>query len=163
MPGQTLGFGAIAFNTDLKLSASQLQLPGGWHNSPKPAISTTSPSYTFGTFSWGAGTVTNIENGVSVLITGLGADATPAHFLLGSSATQGPPPPFESAVFAANAVRESFGVESSSYWLATNANGISGAMPAAAPEPCALVLAGLGVAGLLGRHSMRRRWLCRVG
>jgi hypothetical protein len=162
MPGQTLGLQSVAFNTDLSLSAAQIQLPAGWHSSANPAIITAAPGpvYTFGTFTWGAGTASNIENGISVLITGLGANANPSHFLLGSSATQTPPPPFESAVFAANEVSQSFGVEVSSDWLATNANGINGGPPVA-PEPCALVLASLGVAGLLGRQAIPRRRLCR--
>jgi hypothetical protein len=164
-----IGVQAVAFNTDLSLSPSQIHVPTGWmvaQNFTNYSASTdreTPSSFFLGQFSWGAGTVSSIQGAMSILITGLGANATLNHFVFDSTLMQNPPPGpiFESAAFAANAVGLSFGADGanvSSGWLATNANGASadGEGPWQTPEPTTLALASVGLVGLLGRRVLLR-------
>jgi hypothetical protein len=94
---KTFGIGEVGFNTDLALSSGQITGPAGWKLDSAKTISG------FGKFSWGL--QGNAEGGsrpnpVTVLITGLGADATLEHFLLGSVGA-GKNPPSEGSVFFA--------------------------------------------------------------
>jgi hypothetical protein len=160
------GFQALAFNTDLSLSASQISLPVSWHAFPSVWLGEqVNGTYTsYGKYSWALGTTTNFQNS-PILISGLGANATPAHFLFpsdGSGPPGGPNAVALSADFAGlwTSINFSndFGASSSSQWFVSNASAaVGGEPPTSTPEPSALALAGFGLAALLGRRVLRRR------
>src|SRR4029079_5819671 len=109
--------------------------------------------HAFGTFSWALGTTADFQYNVSVLSSGLGTDATPAHFLRPSRPTPGLT---DSANFAAHWVDIGFGTDGTTVvdeWF-VNSDGIPG-VPAA-PEPTGFVLGVLGLGGVLVARVRRR-------
>jgi hypothetical protein len=140
-PGSTPLINSIVFNTDLALSASQITAPAGW--------TVTGPvGTTFGIFSWSAYT-DQPGNGLvspSLLITGLGTDATLAHFQMLSTGSF----PFPPAYFGAHII----GIVPSAQTSFQDNQWATAGAPVA-PEPATLVLAGLGLAALAGRRVLR--------
>jgi hypothetical protein len=94
---KTFGIGAVGFNTDLSLTPGQISGPGGWKLKNNHTMSG------FGNFVWelsGDAKGGSRPNPVTVLISGLGADATIGHFTLGSKGNGKSPPPEGSVYFA---------------------------------------------------------------
>ncbi len=150
------GFQAIGFNTDLTLNANQISGPNNWVSLPNLALAGAGP------FNWAVGTGASLQNDVSILITGLGTSATVGHFTLPSQPSSDPA--ISSAVFAGSWALLNFGsawTGATSYLLTAGGGGASGQGgapgPNDAPEPSTLALAGLGLAGLFARRSLRKR------
>ena len=141
------GFQVVGFNTDLNLTAGQITGPAGWAAAPGVTLGG------HGDFGWALGTATAFQNDVSVLITGLGANASLAHFLLNSTGGGSGP-----AQFAGQWIDVSFGPGGFS-----TSETVAGPAPEevateATPEPASLALGGLGLLGLaIGRTVRRRR------
>ncbi len=140
------GFSAATFNTDLALNSGQIAIPKGW------GLNVPGTSGGFGTFSWGAedlGKNNKKQNPLTILISGLGADATLGHFLLPSvGGKKGPP---QGTAFFAGQV-QSFNTgpndtsETHSHWV--------GGTAVLTPEPGTLALCACSAVGLL---LVRRR------
>jgi hypothetical protein len=152
--GPNFGFHTVGFNTDLALTSSQITGPTGWKPTAGANLSM------FGEFSWKMETSKNPSPSVTLLITGLGANATLAHFTLPSS---GGEPQF----FAGHIIDFSLkGSDTTSQWVAGSSDpsnqppppppGGQGGPPQT-PEPGTAVLALIGLCGLgLLRLSRRR-------
>jgi MYXO-CTERM domain-containing protein len=138
------GLQSVAFNTDLSLTPSQITLPSGWSTANNAAVGS------LGSFNWVAGTGGALQNNVSVLISGLGANATLSHFTLPFQGTGNPAPPTPN-LFAGQWVDLSF--DSTGPHFASEAVVANGSS-SPAPEPSALALAGFGLAGLVVRRRV---------
>src|SRR5262245_10025593 len=75
---QNFGFNTIGFNTDLSLQSSQFTLPSGWKLYSNGNLNM------FGVFSWKLTTTKQEAPVVTLLIDGLGNNATLDHFTLDS-------------------------------------------------------------------------------
>jgi hypothetical protein len=156
--GKNFGFHSIGFNTDLSLTAAQITTPAGWSLSPGANLSQ------FGRFTWTASTSNQPSPTVVIDITGLGSTVSLADFTVGS--TKG-----TSVFFAGHIIDFSVsGSDVSSQWVggSTPSNdppppppgGQGGPPPSSSPEPSALLLGGIGLAGMAlvsVRKRIRRR------
>lgn len=159
------GFQGIGFNTDLSLTADQIVGPTGWSASPGALLGT------HGEFEWAVATSTNYRDDVSILITGLGADALLSHFLLPSTGSTGGP-----AYFAGQWLDVALGPNGyDRSEIVASPGTTSGPAPGPGPEPVpgpgpepvpgpnetpepgSLALAGLGLIGLAAARLRRRR------
>jgi hypothetical protein len=132
------GFSAVNFNTDLALTNKQITIPKGW------AVSSPAASGGFGTFNWGAqdiGKNNKKQNPMTILISGLGTDATLSHFLLPSvgGKNQGTAT-FAGQVQSINTGRSDTS-ETHSHWIAGSA--------VLTPEPGTLAMCGAAAVSLL--------------
>lgn len=158
---KSFGIQNVGFNTDLKLKASQITGPGGWKvNSNKNLAS-------FGKFSWtidGSAKGGKRPNPVTVLLTGLGANATIEHFLFGSVGN-GKSSPADGSVYFAMHVAGFDGKNheggghfagGSTFELPPPPGGSGDVQPT--PEPSTILLCGMGMGCLtLVRLSSRRK------
>jgi hypothetical protein len=161
---QPEGADAVAFNTDLHLSPSQIVVPKGWTLTPNAVV----PG--LGTFSWELRAANpGIDPIIDVTINGLGSTAA-SHFWLpsvvapGSTATP--------AMFAFHDYAIDYYQGPNQPWLRVPQGSdeswfsISGppqfSIVHSAPEPSALVLAGLGLGGWIGCRAWRRRWSAHI-
>jgi uncharacterized protein (TIGR03382 family) len=146
------GLQSVAFNTDLNLSPGQITtLATGWTFANNASIGS------LGAFNWVSGTAGSLQDSVSVLISGLGANATPGHFMLPyqGNSIPAPPTPF---LFGGQWVELSFdasGPHLASETLSTSTN--------STPEPSSLALAGLGLAALFGRRKVMQAACMHAG
>lgn len=138
------GLQSVGFNTDLSLSPGQITGPAGWNVVKNAKFG---PN---GTFGWAVGTVSNFQNPVSVLITGLDSDATFAHFNLGSSGGS------SSNLFGGRYVSISFGPDGADVSSSWRAAGSPSAV-AQTPEPSSLAIVGVGALGLAFARWRRQR------
>jgi hypothetical protein len=161
---KTFGIDHVGFNTDLAVSAGQITPPTGWKMSGNNTLSG------FGQFTWGAdGSAKGGSriNPATVLITGLGADATVSHFLINSQGA-GKNPPSQGAVYFAMHVA-GFTVKKdddiTSHWV--GGSGVRVDLPPPpegsgdlqpTPEPASILLFALGALGIAFR---RRFWRAR--
>jgi hypothetical protein len=128
----------FAFNTDLKLTASQIKLPPGWTVKPNSAVSG------FGTFSWlaSASNLPAFQSWGDITIDGLGADATPDHFRWTTQPDGGPPP--SSMVYVglhmSGLTPSELNGYATEHWM--------GVATLTTPEPGSLALAVLGLGAL---------------
>jgi hypothetical protein len=148
----------VAFNTDLKLSPSQISVPQGWTLAPNGVV----PG--FGRFSWVAQTQNPHLNDIIVPITigGLGNNAAASHFFQSSvvtgSASASP------AYFAFHDAVIDYYEGPNNPWLSVPQGQdtawftVDPRPPAvtSSPEPSALILCSVGLAGLVGRRMLRR-------
>lgn len=163
--GDFSGFEGVGFNTDLSLNPSQISGPMKWEASTNPYFgivrfpwvvrATALDSFT-GSWLGVPDLVYNgklpLHNDLSVLISGLGSNATPAHF-------QFPGEKWTPAVFYGewwDLRDDAFGFHFSSQILSASESGL-GSGPLATPEPSTLILYCLGLAGLLARRVQRLR------
>lgn len=168
--GKTFGIDHVGFNTDLSFAADKISGPAGWKINNKGSMSG------FGKFTWQAdGSAKGGErpNPVSLLITGLGTDATLAHFLFGSEGNGKNPPDQGSVYFAMHVAGFTTASQVGSHYVGGSGTGEppppggSGEEPPPpggggevrdTPEPSALLLGGFGVACFgLYRWNTRRR------
>jgi hypothetical protein len=150
--GKNFGLHTVGFNTDLSLNAAQIAAPSGWKLTSNSTLST------FGKFSWKASTSNSEAPTVVLDITGLGSNATLAHFTLPSSGG-------ESQLFAAHVIDFVVrGSDTTSHWIGGSSDppvdppppGGQGGPPQA-PEPSSLSLSGLAIAAIATRVAVRRR------
>jgi hypothetical protein len=152
--GKNFGFHTIGFNTDLTLNPSQFTLPTGWSASANANLST------FGVFSWKVTTNNHEAPVVSVLIDGLGNNATLDHFTLLSTGGK-------SVFFAGHIIDFSRkGSDVSSHWVGGSSDplppppggeGGPGGPFAPSPEPSTIAMGMIAMAGLTLRRLTRRR------
>jgi hypothetical protein len=148
----------VAFNTDLKLTASQIAVPQGWTLAPNAVV----PG--FGRFSWVAHTQNPQLNEIIVPITigGLGNNAAASHFFQ-SSVVTGIPSALPAYYAFHDAVIDYYEGPNNP-WLSVPQGPDTGwytvdpRPPAvtSSPEPSALILCSVGLAGLVGRRVLRR-------
>jgi hypothetical protein len=131
------GLQSVGFNSDLTLTSPQIQGPTGWFLVSGLKFG---PS---GQFGWGVATNSNLVTGpATILISGLGSDATFAHFNFGS---QGGTSPGGPALFSGRYTVIEItpdGVTGGTNWLR------AGTPVPETPEPSSLAIVGLGAAGL---------------
>ena len=138
----------MGFNTDLALKTSQISAPSGWKLTSNANLSM------FGKFSWKAQTSNSEAQTIVVDITGLGANATLAHFTLPSVGG-------ELTFFAAHVIDFRVkGSDVSSHWIAGSTDpppptGQGG--PPQTPEPSSLALSGLGIFAIVMARAVRRK------
>jgi MYXO-CTERM domain-containing protein len=139
--GKNFGFHTVGFNTDLSLNSGQFTLPAGWTLKSNANLSN------FGVFSWAPTTSNSPSPSVTVVINGLGSNATLAHFAFPSVGGK-------SVFFAGHVIDFKIkGSDTSSHWV-----GGSTDPPAQTPEPATAAMAAIGLAGLaLARLARRRR------
>jgi MYXO-CTERM domain-containing protein len=115
----------------------------------------------FGVFSWKVMTNDDPSPTVSVLISGLGNNATLGHFTLPSSGG-------ESSFFAGHIIDFRVkGSDATSHWVAGSTDpslppppgGLGGPPPA--PEPSTLAMGAIALGGLVSLRLVRRRSTCR--
>jgi hypothetical protein len=152
----------VAFNTDLHLSPSQITAPKGWTLTPDAVV----PG--FGRFSWVLHTSDPHLSDLwpSVTIDGLGSNPAALHFWQ-SSSVAGIAPPATPATFAFHdGVIDYLGRDwrwraepqgPDMSWFSIDAGPPQFATVTSSPEPSAVVLCGVGLAGLLGWNALRRR------
>jgi MYXO-CTERM domain-containing protein len=139
--GDNFGFHTIGFNTDLSLKSSQFTLPTGWKLDSNANLSM------FGVFSWKVTTSNHEAPVVTVLIGGLGSNATLDHFTFPSIGGK-------SVFFAGHIIDFSLkGSDTTSQWV----GGSSDPPPVDAPEPATATMAVLGLVGLALVRLRRRR------
>jgi len=94
---KTFGIDHVGFNTDLAILADQINPPSGWKISNRKSLAS------FGKFTWnadGSAKGGTRPNPVTLVIGGLGKDATVGHFLIGSDGPEKGPPTEDSVYFA---------------------------------------------------------------
>lgn len=141
---KNFGLQKLAFNTDLALNETDVSAPPGWSLSGNGNVSE------FGRFTWVAsGPGDTRQNPAVILISNLGLNATPDHFLLPSE-----DPGTSEPIFFAGHIAGYYGEPSSHHvavpgWVAVPPPPGGGAGPdlTTVPEPSTLVLALLGVGG----------------
>lgn len=157
---KTFGIDHIGFNTDLKLTAGQITSSAGWKINDNKNLSA------FGKFSWAAdGNAKGGDrpNPTSLLIKGLGANATVNHFTIATSGS-------EADVYFAMHVA---GFKSvcdpgvSSHWVGGSSliteippppeGSGEGPPPSATPEPATILLGIFGFGGLWLGRAWRRK------
>jgi hypothetical protein len=151
------GLDAVAFNTDLHLDPSQIAVPNGWTLTPNATV----PGH--GQFSWLArSSAPQFDNlVVGVTISGLGNNPSAWHFWLPSQGTTPATFAFHDAAIAFFPLADEPSYTVSQGW--DSGWGFAGTQApeiislTSAPEPSALLLAGLGLAGLLGGRALHRR------
>jgi hypothetical protein len=163
--GDFSGFEGVGFNTDLSLNPSQITGPMKWGASsnryysiarfPWVVRATALDSFT-GSWLGMPDLVYDgrlpLHNDLSVLISGLGSNATHAHFQF--PAEKGTPAVFYGEWWDLR--DDAFGFHFSSQILVASESG-SASGPLATPEPSTLFLCCLGLAGLLARRVLQRR------
>ncbi len=159
---KSFGIDRVGFNSDLAISAGQIATPAGWK------LKNNKNMDGFGKFAWIAHGPGDRLNPLTLLINGLGADATPEHFLIGSAGKSGPPS--QGAVYFAAHVA-GFTVlcdDISSHFIGGSDVGADFPPPPEGsgevrptPEPTSLLMSilGVGCVGLMGfvRLRMNRR------
>jgi MYXO-CTERM domain-containing protein len=156
--GPHFGFSSVSFNTDLALSPSQIQIPPGWSMAaaPQSGVGGAAPSG-LQTWQFSAATANYQVPSVGVLITGLGTQATLDHFLTPMTYNDplaANPPPW---IF--QAVVGGFQAPGNNSGQVITSDALSGGIIQAAPEPSALTLGAVGLAGvaLVRRRRVKSR------
>jgi hypothetical protein len=146
--GKNFGFHTVGFNTDLSLKSSQFTLPTGWKLDANANLGE------FGVFSWKVTTSNHEAPSVSVLIDGLGNNATLNHFTLPSKGGR-------SVFFAGHIIDFSLkGSGTTSHWVGGSTDPPSSGGPGNphAPEPSTLAMSAIALVGF-GLVRLRRRRL----
>jgi MYXO-CTERM domain-containing protein len=143
--GNNFGFHTVGFNTDLTLQPSQFTLPTGWKLDSNANLSS------FGVFSWKVTTTNHVAPVETIVISGLGSNATLDHFLVPSVGGN-------SAFFAGHII--DFSVSqcgtTTSQWVG-GSDPPPSCPPPEAPEPSTLAMGAIGLVGLAVARLVRRR------
>jgi hypothetical protein len=163
---KTFGIDHLGFNTDLTLTAGQITQPSGWKISSAKTLSG------FGKFTWdadGSAKGGSRLNPASVLIDGLGSNATIDHFLIGSVGSGKNPPSEGSVYFAMHVAGFSVkGNDATSHWVGGSTRLIVDPPPPPGPEgsgdvrptpePASIILGAFGIGAVwLGRMWRSRK------
>jgi hypothetical protein len=150
--GAASGLQAVAFNTDLTLSSGQISLPASWSLSKDTAFSS------LGTFSYVGSTASKLQNPVTVLISGLGTNATANHFLTAYPGSVTAPSLPTADLFAAQWSPPGGGTAQTLFTAGpTETPPPTGLGGAPTPEPTSLALASCALGALLATRLRRRR------
>ena len=143
------GFNNILFNTDLPITASQISAPAGW--------SATRSTGTDWLWRLTATTASDQASSISVLVTGLGSQATLDHFLGLANFHTALPGPIGPEFIVLAGIGGFTIPKPANLGGPITSDGLSGATVQATPEPSTLALAASALAGLVLVRVRRRR------